>query len=160
MKLSRPARTRLGRALVRAPIWLYRLGLGGLLGARFLLLTHTGRRSGRPRQVVLEVVGRDEPSGGFLVASGYGARSQWFRNILADPRVRFQVGWRRYQGLARPLPPAESGRRLAGYARRYPRAAASLLRAIGQDVDGSDAAYERIGSDPEHGIPLVALRPR
>ena len=33
-------------------------------------------------------------------------------------------------------------------------------RAIGQDVDGSDAAYERIGSDPEHGIPLVALLPR
>jgi hypothetical protein len=81
------------------------------------------------------------------------------RNILADPRVRFQVAWRRYQGLARPLPPAESGRHLAGYARRHPRAAASLLRAIGQDVDGSDAAYERIGSDPEHGIPLVRSCP-
>jgi deazaflavin-dependent oxidoreductase (nitroreductase family) len=104
VKLSRPARTRLGRALVRAPIWLYRLGLGGLLGGRFLLLTHTGRRSGRPRQVVLEVVGRHEPCGGFLVASGSGTRSQWFRNILEDPRVRFQVGRRRYQGLARPLP--------------------------------------------------------
>jgi len=160
VKLSRPARTRLGRGLVRAPIWLYRLGLGGLLGGRFLLLTHTGRRSGRPRQVVLEVVGRHEPSGGFLVASGYGTRSQWFRNILEDPRVRFQVGRRRYQGLARPLAPAESGRRLAGYAHRHPRAAASLLRAIGQDVDGSDAAYERVGSDSEHGIPLVALVPR
>ena len=71
MKLSRPARTRLGRALVRAPIWLYRLGLGGLLGRRFLLLTYTGRKSGRPRQVVLEVVGRHEPSGGFLIASVY-----------------------------------------------------------------------------------------
>ena len=68
-------------------------------------------------------MGRHEPSGGFLVASGYGARSQWFRNILEDPRVRFQVGWRRYQGLARPLAPAESGRWLAGYAHRYPRAA-------------------------------------
>jgi deazaflavin-dependent oxidoreductase (nitroreductase family) len=104
MSLSRPARTRLGRALVRAPVWLYRVGLGGLLGGRFLLLTHTGRRSGRRRRVVLEVVGRHEPSGGFLVASGYGARSQWFRNIPEDPRVRFQVGWRRFEGLARPLP--------------------------------------------------------
>jgi deazaflavin-dependent oxidoreductase (nitroreductase family) len=160
MHLSRPARTRLGRALVRAPIWLYRLGLGGLLGGRFLLLTHTGRNSGQPRQVVLEVVDRDGPSGGFLVASGYGTRAQWYRNILADPRVRFQVGRHRYQGLARPLPPAESGRRLAGYAHRHPHAGASLLRAIGHDVDGSDAAYERIGSDPEHGIPLVALLPR
>jgi deazaflavin-dependent oxidoreductase (nitroreductase family) len=100
------------------------------------------------------------PSGGFLVASGYGTRAQWYRNILADPRVRFQVGRHRYQGLARPLPPAESGRRLAGYARRHPHAGASLLRAIGHDVDGSDAAYQRIGSDPEHGIPLVALLPR
>ena len=42
MKLARPPRTRLRRALFRAPIWLYRLGLGGLLGGRFLLLTHTG----------------------------------------------------------------------------------------------------------------------
>ena len=24
----------------------------------------------------------------------------------------------------------------------------------------STAAYQRVGSDPEHGIPVVALRPR
>ena len=40
------------------------------------------------------------------------------------------------------------------------RAGAALLRAIGQEVDGSEAAYERIGSDPDHGIPLVTLVPR
>ena len=161
MKLARPPRTRLRRALFRAPIWLYRLGLGGLLGGRFLLLTHTGRTSGRPRQVVLEVVGRHEPSGGYLIASGYGERSQWFRNILEDPRVCFQVGWRRYRGLARPLPAAESGRWLADYA-RHPRATASLLRVLGHDVDGvdgSDAAVERVGADREHGIPIIALWP-
>lgn len=64
--------TRLRRTLFRAPILLYRLGLGGLLGSRFTLLTHTGRSSGRPRQVVLEVVGRHQASGGYLVASGFG----------------------------------------------------------------------------------------
>lgn len=150
----------LRRVLFRAPIWLYRLGLGGLLGRRLVLLTHTGRRSGQPRQVVLEVLGQEPESGGFLVASGYGARSQWFRNILEDPRVRFQVGRRRYTGLARPLPAIESGQRLAEYARRHPRTAASLMRLVGQDLDGSTAAYQRVGSDPEHGIPIVALRPR
>ena len=160
MMFSHPPRTRIQRAVYRAPIWLYRLGLGGLLGGRFVLLTHTGRTSGRPRQVVLEVVGRHEESGGYLIASGYGARSQWFRNILNDPRVRFQVGWHHHAGLARPLPAAESGRRLAEYARRHPRIAASLMRVLGQDVDGSDAAYERVGSDCEHGVPLVVLRPR
>ena len=150
----------LRRVLFRAPIWLYRLGLGGLLGRRLVLVTHTGRRSGRPRQVVLEVLGQERESGGFLVASGYGPRSQWFRNILVDPRVRFQVGRRRYTGLARPLAAAESGRRLAEYARRHPRTAASLMRLVGQDVDGSTAAYQRVGSDPVHGVPVVALRPR
>ncbi len=40
----------------RAPIWFYRLGLGGLLGRRFVLLNHIGRKSGQPRQAVLEVV--------------------------------------------------------------------------------------------------------
>lgn len=92
MIFSQPPRTRLQRDLSRAPIRLYRLGLGGLLGHRLLLLTHTGRNSGRRRQVVLEVVGRHEESGGYLIASGFGARSQWFRNIAADPRVYFQVG--------------------------------------------------------------------
>jgi deazaflavin-dependent oxidoreductase (nitroreductase family) len=159
MKLAQPLRTRLQRAIARAPIWLYRLGLGGLLGHRFVLLTHTGRNSGRPRQVVLEVVGRRE-GGGYLVASGYGNRSQWFRNLLNDPRVRFQVGWRHYDGWARPLPAAESGRQLSEYARRHPRTAAALMRAIGHDVDGSAAAYERVGSDPKHGIPIVELTPR
>lgn len=105
--------------LFRAPIVLYRLGLGGLLGGRFTLLTH----------------------------------------ILADPRVRVQVGWRRYAGLARPLPAEESGRRLADYASRHPPTAAWLLRALGQEVDGSEAAYRRVGSDCEHGVPLVALTP-
>jgi hypothetical protein len=49
----------LRRALLRAPIWLYRAGLGGLLGRRVLLLTHIGRSTGRARQVVLEVAARD-----------------------------------------------------------------------------------------------------
>lgn len=50
------------RALLRAPVALYRAGLGGLLGSRLVLLTDTGRVSGEPRQEVLEVVAHgDEP---------------------------------------------------------------------------------------------------
>ncbi|MHA6783283.1 nitroreductase family deazaflavin-dependent oxidoreductase [Pseudonocardia saturnea] len=152
-----PPRTRLQRAVHRAPIALFRLGLGALLGTRFVLLTHTGRRTGVSRRVVLEVVGRD--GSGYLVASGYGPRAQWFRNIIAEPHVRFQVGRHRHTGVARPLPPAESGRLLAEYAHRHPRTAATLMRTVGQDVDGSPASYERVGSDPETGVPLVALTP-
>ncbi|MBB4930414.1 deazaflavin-dependent oxidoreductase (nitroreductase family) [Lipingzhangella halophila] len=158
MTFAHPPRTPIKRAIYRAPIWIYRIGLGSLLGSRFVLLTHIGRNSGQARQVVLEVVGRHE-WGGVLVASGYGARSQWFKNITRNPRVRFQVGRRSYEGTAAPLPPAESGRVLAAYARQHPRTAASLLKAVGHDTEGSDAGYERVGADRERGIPIVWLRP-
>jgi hypothetical protein len=38
------------------PIYLYRLDLGWLLGHRFLMLVHQGRRSGLLRETVLEVI--------------------------------------------------------------------------------------------------------
>lgn len=43
----------LARLLFRLPIWLFRLHLGWLAGHCFLLLTHSGRQSGLPRQTVL-----------------------------------------------------------------------------------------------------------
>ena len=55
---SKPPRGLL-RFLLRLPIWLYQLHLGFLLGHRFLLLTHTGRRSGLLRRTVVEVVSYD-----------------------------------------------------------------------------------------------------
>ena len=61
------------RALFRAPIYLYRLGLGWLFGKRILLLNHIGRVSGTQRQVILEVVEHDPTNGSFVVASGWGA---------------------------------------------------------------------------------------
>src|SRR5699024_11419300 len=67
------------RRIARAPIALYRLGLGGLLGRRFVLLEHRGRRSGQIRQVVLETISVDPEV--IHVVSGYGEQAQWLRNV-------------------------------------------------------------------------------
>lgn len=146
------------RAVLRAPIALYRMGLGGLLGHRVVLLTHTGRKSGMPRQVVLEVVGHGDEPGSYVIASGYGERSQWYRNIVATPAVHYQVGARKYAGEAVPFSPEESGRRLADYAARHPRTAARLMRSLGH-APTSPADYAALGADPRDGVPLVLLRP-
>jgi deazaflavin-dependent oxidoreductase (nitroreductase family) len=79
------------RWLVRAPIVLYRARLGFLFGSRLLLLEHIGRKSGARRYALLEVVGHSRP-GTYMVASGFGARAQWYRNIQVNPRVRVSVG--------------------------------------------------------------------
>ncbi|MGW5879715.1 nitroreductase family deazaflavin-dependent oxidoreductase [Nocardiopsis terrae] len=159
MTFAQPPKDPLQRALLRAPIWIYRLGLGDLLGERLVLLTHRGRTTGEARQAVLEVVGRNDNTGAVLVASGFGNRSHWFRNILEEPRVLFQVGGRRRRGTAELLPPEESGQVLAHYAQRHPRAASALMRGLGHDVDGGLRDYERIGSDPVNGVPVVRLLP-
>jgi len=121
----------LARLLFRAPVWLYRRGLGWLLGRRFLLLTHTGRRSGLPRQTVLEVVAYDPASGRCVVASGFGPRSDWVLNIQADPRLEVQSGRERFRGTARQLAPPEAGQALLDYARRHPGAFRELSRFMG-----------------------------
>ncbi len=110
------------RWLVRAPIWLYRAGLGFLFGRRLLMLEHTGRKSGLPRLVVLEIVACPAP-GSYIVASGFGTKAQWFRNVQANPHVRLYLGshWPR-AATARFLTPDQSSTELAEYAAAHPKA--------------------------------------
>jgi hypothetical protein len=77
----------LTRLAFRLPIWLYRLRLCWLLGERFLMLTHIGRKSGRPRYTVIEVVRHDRASDCYVIASGFGAHTDWFRNIQKNHNV-------------------------------------------------------------------------
>lgn len=110
------------RRLARSPLWLYRLGLGALLGPRLLMLEHRGRSSGLARQVVLEVVDRPAP-GTVRVASGLGPRSQWLRNLQAEPRCRVSTGrLRAVPATAVPVPQEQVGPALEAYAARNPAA--------------------------------------
>ncbi|WP_419992566.1 nitroreductase family deazaflavin-dependent oxidoreductase [Streptomyces boninensis] len=149
-----PSPTGLRRLLLRAPIRLFRLRLGWIFGGRLLLLTHTGRTSGKPRQVVLEVTGRDRETGAYHIVSGFGPTSQWYRNVQQTPEVTIQVGMRRKPAVAEPLAPEESGRLMARYALRHPRTAAKLMRFCGIETDGSQEDYYLVGRDY---IPFVAV---
>ncbi|AHH17723.1 hypothetical protein NONO_c29340 [Nocardia nova SH22a] len=137
------------RGLVRAPIAIYRAGLGFLFGSRMLMLEHIGRTSGARRYVVLEVVDRPGP-GELVIVSGFGARSQWYRNIAAEPSVRVWVGWRRgVPARAVAMDDAESAAALARYQRAHP-AAWKNLRAM----------IERATGVPVDTLPMVRLRLR
>ncbi len=113
------------RWLVRAPIWIFRAGLGRVFGQRLLMLEHLGRKSQQPRYVVLEVVDRTES--GYVLAAGFGERTQWLRNLDAHPRAHVSIGARtRIPVEARRLTPAEAAETLRRYAARNPRAWAKL----------------------------------
>ena len=96
----RPRATGLMRLLVRTPVLLYRLGLGGLIGKHTLLLTTIGRRTGLPRVVPLDY--QQEGDTLYLIAE-QGSRSPWYRNLVANPEVEAQVGSRKMRAVATPL---------------------------------------------------------
>jgi deazaflavin-dependent oxidoreductase (nitroreductase family) len=144
------------RALFRAPIYLYRWNLGRLVPSRFLYLQHLGRKSGVIREAVLEVVKRDDASDTYYVASGYGAKSNWYRNLQAQPTATVQVGGRRFEAAVDLLDPTSSGQMMVDYAATHPKLAQRLMSLIGFETDGSEDSYRTIG---EEHIPFVAFRP-
>jgi deazaflavin-dependent oxidoreductase (nitroreductase family) len=117
------------RWLARAPIPLYRHGLGRLLGRRMAMLEHHGRKTGTARYAVLEVI-RHGPHEVVLV-SGYGPRSQWFRNIQANPAVRvWTAGQRAVPAHAEILSTCQSREELEQYRTRHRHSAVALGRLL------------------------------
>jgi deazaflavin-dependent oxidoreductase (nitroreductase family) len=145
------------RWLLRLPIWLYRLNLGWLLGQRFLLLTHTGRVSGLIHKTVIEVVDHDKETGTYTVASGWGEKADWYRNILKTPDVTIQVGRKQSKARAVPLTVTEGQEKLFAYAQKHPGAFRELsYLMMGERLDADREEILKMAGK----IPLIALQPQ
>lgn len=118
-KASRPftsTEERVGSAVIKVMsalnTWAYR-ATGGRLGGRFLrgapvlLLTTTGRKSGMPRTAPLLYI---QEGNAYVVVASKGGMSHhpdWFKNLLANPRVEVEVGRQKMTMLARRAAAAE-----------------------------------------------------
>ena len=76
----------------------YKRGIG--LARVVLLLTTTGRKSRSPRLTLLQY---EQIDGDFYIASARGTQADWFKNILADPKVHVQVKKQEFDALAEPV---------------------------------------------------------
>lgn len=148
--------TGLSRLVYRLPIHVYRPVLGWIFDSRPLLLDHIGRRTGKRRQSVLEVVEHDHVDGSVVVASGWGASSAWYSNVMHTPAVSIQVGTRTLAVTAVPIPPDEGEYIFARYVAHDPMAATWLLpRLLGYSIDGSLADFRAVGRH----LPFVPFVP-
>ena len=75
------------RTLFKAPIQLWRLGLGPIIGKVILLITHTGRKTGLPRRTMVEYHKLD---GAKYAPCAFGLKADWYKNIVANPYVTIQ----------------------------------------------------------------------
>jgi len=79
------------RWMFRVPAYFFRAGLGFLFGSRIIMLEHVGRTSGLTRYSCVEVVDQVEDGSAITIVSGYGERSQWYRNLRARPDIQIRT---------------------------------------------------------------------
>jgi deazaflavin-dependent oxidoreductase (nitroreductase family) len=154
MSSRRPSR--LLRLLFRAPIMLYRVRMGWLLGGRFLLLTNMGRKTGKARRTVIEVVVRDRSVPEVAVIAAWGEHAQWVRNLKAAPAISIQIGRIKWsEPEHRFLDPTQATELMDTYRREHPYAARALARLLGWPTDTNDPGYEQFART----LCAVAFRP-
>lgn len=126
--------------IFKIPILYYKLGLGWMLGKRFLLLTTTGRKSGKPRRTPLEFV-HNPKDDSYRVSPGWGGNTDWYKNVRSDPRVSVQVGRRRFEAVAETAPDQEAAESMMNVSRRHPSMDKVWNRWSDRPVDGTRESY-------------------
>jgi len=120
------------------------------------MLTHIGRKSGQPRQVMLEVVHHDAETGAYFVAAGWRGKADWFKNIQSNPAVQVTVGTHTFEATAVVMQLVEAAATLYVYARRHPLAFRELSRLMmGEMLQSNQEDCFRLAQS----VPLVKLIP-
>lgn len=141
------------RWVLYAPTWLYRGHLGFLMGNRFIMIEHLGRKSGNLYRTVLEVVGRYPDKDEWMVASGTGPKADWYRNLQAGTLQAVWVGSKRSDASVRFLDAEEAGSVFHDYETAHPKTASKLMKWMGVSYDGTeDGRVEMM-----RGIPIVSF---
>lgn len=143
-----------GRALGDWPIWLYRIGLGRLVGRRYAVVCSIGRRTGRTRRAAVMVLREDPQSREIFLVAGTSA-THWYQNISAQPASEVWWAGRRFEPEQRLLPSAEIVDLLASIRREHPREARVQAAFFGWPWPASDAQVAAIAAR----LGGVAMRP-
>jgi deazaflavin-dependent oxidoreductase (nitroreductase family) len=89
-------------------------------GRDLLLLTTSGRKSGRPRTTPVAYTRDGDRLLVYASKGGAPEDPDWFRNLVADPEVTVEVGPGRYAATAVPLEGEERDRLWAEHTARWP----------------------------------------
>ena len=144
------------KALLRAPIWLFRARLGWALGHRLVYIAHRGRTSGLRRDVVVEVVRYDPSVPEVVVIAAWGKNPDWYRNLRAAPAIEVRIAAQRWQQPDRRfLDQAETLAVLHAYQRAHPRAWTRIAPLLGFPMDLADPRWPGLAGK----VHAVALTP-
>ncbi|MEW6401422.1 MAG: nitroreductase family deazaflavin-dependent oxidoreductase [Chloroflexota bacterium] len=125
----------------KVPVWLSKIGFGGwekLIGAQWMLITHTGRKSGRQYDSMVDVMDYDPSTDTFYIEAAYGRRADWVRNIQVNPVFEARVGRRKFKARAAPLSSENTADMLVKFFHAKPAYTRSVMAMVGLKFSGEE----------------------
>lgn len=141
----------------KMPLFMHKIGLGGwerLIGAQWMLITTTGRKTGKRREAMVDVMDYDKATDTYYIEAAYGSRADWFKNIKSNPVFEAQVGRRKFEARAEELAEQDTGEMLVQFFRRKPAYTRSVMAMVGMKFKDEDELRE-IGKN----LTLLAVKP-
>jgi deazaflavin-dependent oxidoreductase (nitroreductase family) len=132
----------------KIPVLVARMGFSGwerLFGIEWMLLITIGRKSGKKRYTMVDVLLDDRKSDTYFIEVGFGKKSDWFQNLKANPQFEAQVGRRKFNATAEELPKEMVGDVMVNFIHQRPAYAKSVMKMVG------------IGSTNDEDIRKMAL---
>ncbi len=125
----------------KVPLWVHKMGFGGwekLIGAQWMLIATTGRKTGKRREVMVDVMDYDQAVDTYYVEAAYGVRADWVKNIQSTPVFEAQVGRRKFRARATLLSNEGTADMLVQFYRRKPAYTRSVMAMVGMKFKSED----------------------
>ena len=146
---------RLAIVFFRLPLKAYEHNAGPAVGRTFVAFTHVGRKTGQPYETVAMVLRDDAATGEAVICAAWGPQTDWYRNLLAHPAVKVQLGGQTLAPQQRVLPDGEAFDVAVQFRREHPHRLRFFSAVLGWGDLNDDARVREF----IHTHPFVAFRP-
>ena len=148
---------RLLKFFFKMPLFMHKIGFGGwerIIGAQWMLITTIGRKTGKRRETMVDVMKYDKVNDTYFIEAAYGARADWYKNIQSNPVFEAQVGRRKFTARAGALSTEGASELLVQFYRQKPAYTRSVMAMAGMKFNGENELRE-LGKN----LTLLAVKP-
>ena len=113
-----------------------------------IVLHHVGRRSGLARETGLQRIYHDADSGQHYVAAAYGPASDWWLNVLVEPRVELDTDGQTFESEGAVVPVDQAIEVLESAIRDDAKLRGQVFKHAAVDPDDPDSVAQVIAVNP------------
>jgi len=118
----------------KIPVYFARIGLFGwekIFGLDWMLLITTGRKSGKKRYSMVDILLYERDTDTYYIEVGFGKKSDWYQNIQANSVFEAQVYRRKFTAIAEELSAEKAGDMLVNFVQKRPVYSKSVMKVVG-----------------------------